>query len=39
MKIQSLQKKYEHDIKSMREEMEDKFQLLLSKIDITTLGK
>ena len=37
MKIRSLQEKYKQDIKDMREEMEDKFQQILSKIDITTL--
>src|SRR5215208_1410524 len=37
-KIQALQEKYERDIKSMREEMENKFQQILAKIDIRKLS-
>jgi hypothetical protein len=36
--VQVLKQTYEKDMKSMREEMEKKFQLILSKIDVTTLG-
>ena len=36
-KIQALQDKYEEDMKSMREEMEKKFQQILTKIDVATL--
>ena len=36
--IQSLKYKYEQDMKTMREEMESKFQQLLEKIDIAKLG-
>jgi hypothetical protein len=35
MKI--MKEKYEQDMKSMRDEMEDKFQQILSKIDVATL--
>lgn len=38
MKIQSLQEKYEQDMKLMRKEMENKFQQLLAKIDIAKLS-
>jgi hypothetical protein len=37
MKMQSLQNKYENDMKAMREEMERKFQEILTKIDETRL--
>jgi integrase len=33
--VQVLQEKYEQDMKTMRQEMENKFQQILSKIDIT----
>jgi hypothetical protein len=36
-KIQQIQDKYEQDMKAMREEMENKFQQILAKVDITTL--
>jgi len=36
--VQVLKQKYEQDMKSMREEMENKFQQILSKIDVATLG-
>src|SRR6187200_2415444 len=35
--VQNLKEKYEQDMKAMREEMEDKFQQILAKIDVTTL--
>lgn len=35
--VQRLQQKYEQDMKTMREEMEIKFQQILAKIDVTTL--
>ena len=38
MKIQSLQQRYELDIKEMREEMENKFQQILKKIDVGKLS-
>ena len=37
LKMQALQDKYEKDMKLMREEMENKFQQILAKIDIATL--
>ena len=37
MKIQQIQEKYEQDMKNMREEMENKFQQILAKIDVATL--
>jgi hypothetical protein len=37
MKIQVLERKHEQDMKAMREEMENKFQQILAKIDIGTL--
>lgn len=36
-KLQALQNKYEHEISSIREEMQSKFQQILAKIDIATL--
>ena len=36
--VKQLQDKYEQDMKTMREEMESKFQQLLEKIDIAKLG-
>jgi len=33
--IKNLQQKYEQDLKTMREEMESKFQLILTRIDLT----
>jgi len=33
-KIQAIEEKYQKDMKSMREEMESKFQQILAKIDI-----
>ena len=36
--IQKMKDKHEHEMKSMREEMENKFQQLLAKIDIAKLG-
>jgi hypothetical protein len=36
--VQSLKQKHEQDMKSMREEMENKFQQLLAKIDVAKLG-
>jgi hypothetical protein len=36
--VKQLQDKYEQDMKTMREEMEYKFQQLLAKIDIAKLG-
>ena len=35
--VQRLQQKYEQDIKDMREEMQNKFQQILVKIDATRL--
>ena len=35
--VQLLQGKCEKDMKSMREEMENKFQQILTKIDVATL--
>jgi integrase/recombinase XerD len=35
--VQVLRQKYERDMKSMRQEMENRFQQILSKIDIATL--
>ena len=36
-KLQTLQNKYENEISSMRQEMENKFQQILAKIDVATL--
>jgi integrase/recombinase XerD len=36
--VQNLQKKYEQDMKAMREEMQNKFQQILTKIDTGKLG-
>ena len=36
--IQKMQQKYEHDMKTMREEMQSKFQQILTKIDTGKLG-
>jgi len=36
-KLQALQNKYENEISSMREDMENKFQQILAKIDVATL--
>jgi integrase/recombinase XerD len=36
-KLRTLQDKYESEISSMREEMENKFQQILAKIDVATL--
>ena len=35
--VQNLKEKYEQDMKGMREEMENKFQQILAKIDVATL--
>ena len=35
--VQNLKEKYEEDMKAMREEMENKFQQILAKIDVATL--
>jgi hypothetical protein len=35
--VQNLKGKYEQDMKAMREEMENKFQQILAKIDVATL--
>ncbi len=35
--VQRLQKKYEQDMKAMREDMENKFQQLFSRIDVAKL--
>jgi hypothetical protein len=35
--VQVLREKYEEDMKSIREEMEKKFEMILSKIDIGKL--
>ena len=35
--VQVLKQKYEQDMKTMRQEMEGKFQQILSKIDVATL--
>ena len=37
MKVKQIQEKYEQDMKGMREEMENKFQQILAKIDVATL--
>lgn len=34
---QTIQQKYEQDMKAMREEMENKFQMILSRIDVGKL--
>ena len=36
-KLRTLQDKYENEIYSMRQEMENKFQQILAKIDVATL--
>jgi len=36
-RIQAIEQKYEQDMKAMRKEMEDKFQQILSKIDVAAL--
>jgi DNA-binding protein H-NS len=36
--VQVLKQTYERDMKAMRQEMENKFQQLLAKIDIAKLG-
>jgi hypothetical protein len=38
MKLRTLKEKYEQDMVTMREEMENTFQQLLAKIDIAKLG-
>jgi hypothetical protein len=38
MKINAIQEKYDHDIKTIREEMENKFQQILTKIDVGKLS-
>jgi hypothetical protein len=35
--IRELQNKYEKDLNSIREEMENKFRQILTKIDVSTL--
>ena len=35
--VQNLKERYERDMKAMREEMENKFQQILAKIDVATL--
>jgi hypothetical protein len=37
MKIQAIEEKYKQDMKSMRQEMENKFQQILAKIDVAKL--
>ena len=37
MKIQAIEEKYKQDMKAMREEMENKFQQILAKIDVANL--
>jgi hypothetical protein len=37
MKLQTLKEKYEHDMETMRKEMEDKFKQILAKIDTAKL--
>jgi hypothetical protein len=37
LEVQNLKGKYEQDMKAMREEMENKFQQILAKIDVATL--
>ena len=37
-KIQQIQEKYQEDMKAMREEMENKFQRILSKIEVGKLS-
>jgi hypothetical protein len=37
MKIRQIQEKNEQDMKNMRDEMENKFQQILAKIDVATL--
>jgi adenine-specific DNA methylase len=34
LEVQNLKGKYEQDMKAMREEMENKFQQILAKIDV-----
>jgi hypothetical protein len=36
--VQKLQEKYEQDMKAMRQEMENRFQQILTKIDLGKLG-
>jgi len=36
--VQKLQQKYEQDMKAMRDDMEKKFQQILTKIDIQKVG-
>ena len=38
-KILLFEEKHEQDMKSIREEMEDKFQKIIGKIEISTLGE
>jgi hypothetical protein len=38
VEVQVLQQKYEEDMKSIREEMEKKFEMILSRIDIGKLS-
>jgi integrase/recombinase XerD len=38
LKINSIQVKYEQDMKAMRQEMENEFQQILAKIDVGKLG-
>ncbi len=38
MKIQTMQRKYDQDMKTLREEMENKFQQILAKIDVLKLA-
>jgi hypothetical protein len=35
--VKELKEKYEEDMKSMRQEMEDKFKQIIAKIDVATL--
>jgi hypothetical protein len=37
LQLQQIKEKYENDMKLMREEMESKFQEILTKIDISAL--
>jgi hypothetical protein len=38
IETRTIQQKYEQDMKAMREEMEDKFQQILTKIDVTKVN-
>ena len=38
IRIKSLEEKYQKDIKSLKEEMENKFNLILEKINISQLN-